>query len=94
MQKKIILCSSITYALKGKKILIRKGFSAYIIRTPTALNECGCGYCILINQNDEKDALKLLLENGVKVKGTEDYINQEEYVNYNRDEGVADDLSR
>lgn len=78
MRKKLILCSSITYALKGRKLLSGKGYKVYIVRPPLTYSGCGCGYCISVNSNDAKSAYDLLVENGVRIKSVFDYDDEDD----------------
>ncbi len=68
MSKTLILVSSITYAMKGKEILSRRGFKAYIERLPRGLQNSGCGYCIYVD-GDVDAAERILKASGVRVNG-------------------------
>lgn len=68
MKEKYILCSSVTYAIKGRDLLKRKGFKAYVKR-PTG-GGCGCGYCIVVREEDADEALKILQDADVKISNT------------------------
>lgn len=58
MIKPLILVSSLTYAIKGKELLIRNGFIADIKRVPKNRKRVGCGYGIYVpNHTDEAEAL-------------------------------------
>ena len=46
MDQPFIAVSSITYALKGRDLLRKMGFGAYVERTPEHQNRTGCGYGI------------------------------------------------
>lgn len=61
-----IVTGSITYALKGRDILRKKGLKATVGRvTPTA-NSSGCGYAIFI-EGDIRTALEILKKAGIKI---------------------------
>jgi hypothetical protein len=60
------MCSSITYALKGKKILSGKGITTYL-RRPEADSGCGCGYSLYLDKQDYGRALGILNDNGIKL---------------------------
>ena len=68
MRKILILVSSITYAMKGKEILSRRGFKAYIERLPRGFQNSGCGYCIYVN-SDVDMAERILRASGIRVNG-------------------------
>ncbi len=68
MGKYSVSTDSITYALKGRDLLRRKGFSAYTERKTTGLSGVGCGYNIIFS-GDKKQALTLLADAGVKTNG-------------------------
>ncbi len=50
MEKSLIAVSSITYAMKAKKLLNDRGFYCEIQRTPKNLGS-GCGYSIRVRDN-------------------------------------------
>ena len=68
MKKILLMVSSVTYAMKGKELLRRKGFKAYIERIPRGLQKSGCWYCIYVNENTDA-AEKILIEAGIRVNG-------------------------
>ena len=68
MGRKLIMVSSITYAIKGRDILKRHGYNAYIEKTPAGLDSAGCGYSIFIN-GDLNRAEEILNSSGIKLNG-------------------------
>lgn len=77
MKKTLLLVSSITYAMKGKELLRRKGFKAYIERIPRGLQNSGCGYCIYVN-GDTDAAERVLRASGIRVNGRYERAEEEE----------------
>ncbi len=71
MNKKGIRVGSVTYAMKGRDILQRKGYRAYLTRNPNPGEDEGCGYVIYVNNMDTA-CVDILLKNNIKVKGTVD----------------------
>ena len=71
MGKPLIMVSSITYALKGKEILSKRGFAADLVRTPKHKNVGGCGYSIYVPKDTDK-AEEVLREQGIRVIGRSD----------------------
>ena len=68
MGKPMILVSSITYAMKGRDILFKRGIKAYVERTPRTSENIGCGYSIYVpSQTDEAEAI--LREYGFRILG-------------------------
>lgn len=66
MEKPMILVSSITYAMKGRDILMKQGIKAYVERTPRTSENTGCGYSIYVpNKTDEAE--KILTQYGIKI---------------------------
>lgn len=62
--KRLIVVSSVTYALKSRDLLFQRGIKAYIERLPRT-RESGCGYGVYVPQRtDEASALR---DAGVKV---------------------------
>lgn len=66
MKEYIISTGTVTYALKGRDILRKKGIKAYVERITSGKGSAGCGYAI-ITEGDLKQAEKLLKEAGVKI---------------------------
>lgn len=48
MGKPLIMVSSITYAMKSKEILSRRGFKVYVERVPHTSEAVGCGYGVYV----------------------------------------------
>lgn len=68
MDKQIIMLNSITYAYKARDFLYTKNITAYIERVPAHLRNNGCGYGIRINNKDFDRAVKLLQDEGYRIK--------------------------
>ena len=66
MQKHIISVSSITYAIKGRDLLRKQGFRAYIERSTNEKGNAGCGYVIIASGNKNK-IIGVLSSSGIKV---------------------------
>ncbi len=71
MSKKGIKVGSVTYAMKGRDLLQKQGYKAYLTRNPNPLDDEGCGYVIYVNNIDNK-VFNILKRNGIQVKGTVD----------------------
>ncbi len=71
MEKKGIKVGSVTYAMKGRDLLQKHGYKAYLTRNPHPEDDEGCGYVIYIN-NIDKRCFNILKRNGIQVKGTVD----------------------
>ena len=68
MGKPLIVVGSITYALKGRDLLARRGIQAVVERTPRSADSCGCGYSIYVpNRTDEAEWI--LNRSGIRVSG-------------------------
>ena len=70
MNGQFIVVSSITYAYKGKSVLEKRGYKAFIEREPLRLSSCGCHYIIRVKDISLAKAVELLKENHVKVLST------------------------
>ena len=66
MQRHIISVSSITYAIKGRDLLRKQGFRAYIERKTNSNGNIGCGYVIVADGNRQKIS-DALMNSGVKI---------------------------
>ncbi len=65
MGKYLIVTGTITYAIRGRDILRKQGYSANMEKTKGNLNH-GCGYSITVSGDIEK--IKTILKNaGVKI---------------------------
>jgi len=62
----IITTGTVTYAIKGRDLLRRKGYTAKIERITSGAGSAGCGYAIVTNGNIE-NAILLLKNAGVKM---------------------------
>ena len=67
MGKPVILVSSVTYAMKGRDLLFRRGIRAFVERIPPT-SQSGCGYGIYVPQGVE-EAEAVLQENHIKILG-------------------------
>ena len=65
MGKPLIMVSSITYAMKSKEILSRRGFKVYVERVPHTSEAVGCGY---VPQRTE-EAQQILQRSGIRILG-------------------------
>jgi hypothetical protein len=71
MSKKGIKVTSVTYAMKGRDLLQKNGYKAYLTRNPHPEDDEGCGYVIYVN-NPDKKCFEILKRNRIKVTGTVD----------------------
>ncbi len=71
MGKQLIMLTSITYAMKGRAILLNEGISADIERTPKRSGEYSCGYCLYVPRRTD-EAEQILKDNGIMVLGRTD----------------------
>ena len=71
MSKKGIKVTSVTYAMKGRDLLQKNGYKAYLTRNPHPDDDEGCGYVIYVNNLDDK-CFEILKRNKIKVTGTVD----------------------
>ncbi len=65
MKRYVIATGTVTYALKGRDLLRKHGFSAKIERI-TGDKTLGCGYVIVLNGNI-LEAEKILKDAGIKI---------------------------
>lgn len=67
--KNLIMLTSITYAMKAKEVLIRKGIRSDIVRTPKHSSPTGCGYSLFVPKKFES-AVSIIKSSGIKIVGT------------------------
>ncbi len=65
MKRYIVATGTVTYAIKGRDLLRKKGYKAKIERK-SGENVHGCGYAIIF-EGDINTAEFLLRQNGVKI---------------------------
>lgn len=71
MIKKGIKVGSVTIAMKGRELLQKNGYKAYLTRNPNPSGDDGCGYVIyVVNINNR--CFEILRRGGIKVLGTVD----------------------
>ena len=66
MKQNYIITGTVTYAIKGRDILLRKGYSAEIKRTSGSGSNVGCGYGILTDC-DAETVRELFKKYGIKI---------------------------
>ena len=66
MQNSLIAMTSITYAMKAKRLLENKGIYCDIVRTPKNLGT-GCGYSLSVRK-DPRDIIRIPEQNGIPHK--------------------------
>ncbi|MEG0770762.1 MAG: DUF3343 domain-containing protein [Clostridia bacterium] len=68
METEYIVCSSITYALKGQDILQRYGISSSVVKPPKL--SVGCGYSLAVDARIKDTVLNILKAGGIKLAKT------------------------
>lgn len=66
MKRYIITTGTITYAIKGRDLLRKKGYHVKIERITSGKGSAGCGYSIILD-GELKDAEQILRSAGVKI---------------------------
>ena len=66
MKRYMITTGTITYAIKGRDLLKRKGYNARIKRITSGLGSSGCGYTIIADGNLSQ-LEKILRSAGIKI---------------------------
>ena len=66
MKGYIITTGTVTYAIKGRDLLRKKGINAKIERITSGKGSAGFGYSIIIN-GDVNEAVSILRSSGVKI---------------------------
>lgn len=60
--------SSITYAMRGQKLLSSNGIKSRIKRNINKTKPSGCGYVLSVSENDADIAARILENNNIKLK--------------------------
>ena len=69
MAMAMIQVSSVTYALRGQKILRSMGIKAEIQRTTDKIQGKSCSYSILLPADKKTEAEKILTKYGIRMIG-------------------------
>lgn len=59
---------SVTFAQRGEKLLAQRNLRVSLMRTPRWMEEQGCGYALKIWTRDLPAVLKLMQENGIRLR--------------------------
>ena len=68
MRKDFITFRSITPAQQAQRVLWRAGVDAVLSRTPRALEQMGCGYCLRLYPEHTQQAVHLLRQAGIQFR--------------------------
>lgn len=66
MQKFMIVTGTITYAMRARDVLRRKGIEARVEKPPKLKSSMGCGYGVTVSGNIE-NITQILSDSGVKI---------------------------
>ena len=66
----IFVLSSVTYALKGKRLLEENGIRSAPVKTGVTKALRGCGYGLKVKAEQCGAAREILLSQGIKILGT------------------------
>lgn len=75
LRKYLIATGTVTYAMKAKNILIKKGYKVRAEKTRSNYKSNGCGYGVVVWCNDIASVEELLSGFGVKILGIEEIAN-------------------
>ena len=63
------ILSSVTYALKGKKILESKEIKVSLVKSANLKELRGCGYGLKVKASEKDKAESILISNGIRIIG-------------------------
>ena len=66
--KNLIMLASITYAIKAKEVLGKRGIRSEIVRTPRHKSRAGCGYSLYVPRSFSQ-AVSIIKASGLKILG-------------------------
>lgn len=69
--KMIITTGTVTYAIKGRDVLRRNGYTAKIERKNSLSGSAGCGYTV-VTSGEKQKILELLNNAGIKILKVEE----------------------
>ena len=61
------ILSSVTYALKGKKILESEGIRVSLVKSGNIKELRGCGYGLTVSREQKDKAESLLISSGIRI---------------------------
>ncbi len=65
MLQYLIMCRSLTYAMRAQAALERSGITATIVRAPQELTTEGCGYSVKVRACRFQDSLRVMDGRGI-----------------------------
>ena len=65
----LILCRSLTSAQKAARVLQSSGIFAAVTKAPQSAHPDGCGYAVKIAERNQREALAILADAGIPVRG-------------------------
>ncbi len=65
MKQCVITFRSVTPAQRGKGVLFRQGIESILQRTPSWMEQQGCGYCLRMECESLPDAVEILRTSGI-----------------------------
>ena len=68
MNRDYITFRSITPAQQAQRLLRQAGMDAVLSRTPRALEQLGCGYCLRLYPQDTQQAILRLQQAGIQFR--------------------------
>ena len=63
-----ILCTSVTYAMKAQKELLRRGIQGDVVRTPSEIHKRECGYALIVSEAAVDQAITIIDQTNIKCK--------------------------
>jgi len=63
----IFILSSVTYALKGKKLLEKNGITTSLVKAENIKELRGCGYGLKIKKENKKFSEEILISAGIRI---------------------------
>jgi hypothetical protein len=68
--KKVIVLSSVTYALKAQELLKKDGINSKLTRSKSVRNIRGCGYGIAVDFSNAEKTEEILRSAGIPIIGS------------------------
>ena len=65
MNKIVLSTASVTYAIKGTRLLSSAKIPSKLVKIDTSTTNTGCTHGIMINENDFLSSVKILRDNGI-----------------------------
>lgn len=67
MNYRVLIVSSVTYAMKAKNELLREAISCRVEKIKKISNQKGCGYGVVVREMDQERAIRVMRNANIRI---------------------------